>query len=124
MSGPVERTDFEAGLRTRLESIYAGSKWVSVSEVAQGALGLADMLMSAGARDVIAVSATGDVSELDHTVEAHSIGLRPAGSHMDNMRRGNAALRDPPEDILESVDRFDPERCARTFADFTFGQGT
>ncbi|MGI9608624.1 MAG: hypothetical protein ACR2P0_21015 [Acidimicrobiales bacterium] len=123
MRGHAERAEFEANLREQLESIYSAHRWVSVSEVIQGAVGGAGLLKGAGATETIAVSATGGVGDVDESVEAHSIGLTPSGSHMDNMRRGTAALLDPPQGILDAVDRFDPDGRARTFVDFTFGQG-
>ena len=121
MDGGVE--EFTDDLRQRLAAVFASRRWVVASEVMQGASFMASGLLAAGASDVAAVGAVMGVGPLADDFPMKVVGLGAVKSMLDSMRAADAALHDPPLEVLEFVDNWDPKGEARSIVDFTMSGG-
>lgn len=109
-----ERIDFEEQLSARLTAVYGAHPWLATSEVDQGAVRLASAIRAVDGAPVMAVGARPGVGQVDDTIPLLSIGLAPEASMMAGIRTAAEALRNPPREIRAAVDRWDPERRAKS----------
>jgi hypothetical protein len=122
-SGPFD--NFEADLRTRLGDVYRRNGWVTAVDVEQGAVRMAAAVRQlSDGQPVLAVGARPGIGPTDPEIPLVSIGLEWTESLMTNIRTAEAALVDPPAEVLAAVDRWDPHGTARTIGSTTSVKGT
>ncbi len=110
-------------LADRLRDVLASRPWLSVGEVSQSSIGAARELLDAGADVAAAVSVLRGVGDVDDELPHISCDAEWDVSMMESIRRSSSLLRSPPSGVQEWVDRWDPEREARSVVDFTWVAG-
>jgi hypothetical protein len=119
MAAPARRVDSLESAETALASTISGRKWIVASSLAVGRAGI-ERLRSLGAEDVIVVAGTRGVGDLPDS-EILYLGLEPTTDLMSAIRATEAALADPPSEVVAAVDRFDPAGDALVIGDPVFG---
>ena len=115
---------FTDSVRDHLRSIYGATPWVVCSEVLQGAVWMASDLGTAWDADVFALGVVTGVGPIDESVPHAVIGPTGATSMLESIRAADAALHDPPAEVLSAIDAWDPDGVARSIVDFTMSGGT
>lgn len=107
----------EAAL-TGLRRALQGRRVIVVSDVIQGAGGLARVLAAQGVEELFLIGGrlgTGKLPELPHVI----LGLPPR-SMMEAIHQCQDALCDLPQDVIERIEAFDPEGTAWVVGPFFF----
>lgn len=99
----------------RLEAaVVRGRRWIVAMDVLVAGSAMAKRLLDAGALDVLAVAASRGTGPLAELPESRLLCLDVRGPDMMTaIRATEAALDQLPPELVEAVDRFDPERAAR-----------
>ncbi len=116
--------DFSTAIRRRLNQVFSSRPWLAVSDIDQGAAATAGALLEAGATEVLAVGVSNGVGDLDPMVNMVRFDRPLRGLEMDSIREADRLIRDPPQSILENINRWDPDGRARAIVDFLFADGT
>lgn len=95
-----------AEVRTRLEAVYGGRRWITAEPVLEAAVGRAKVLTQLGATDTFAIGAAA-LAALDGDFPHVALGVVASGA-MAHIRQAERALDHIPDDVLAKVDAWDP----------------
>ncbi len=101
-------------LRSRLTEVYGNRRWVIAAQAAVAATGIHEQLTGWDSETLIIASNAGTGELPDTSIEyTGSGGL----TILDSIREFYDSVVDPDPEVLDAVDRFDPERSARVITE-------
>lgn len=100
-----------ASVDRSLADLHRDRRWIIAAEVSAGAAGFVKKLDEWGAAGSIVVAAAPGVGDQPDT-EVVFTGVEQGGTMMDAMRAFFRSVTEPTAEVLEAVDRFDPDRQA------------
>ena len=104
--------------RTILGQDIAKTPWIVALDVLVGAAHLAKILRELGAKRILVIGAVRGVGEIPEDLECINLELGQVKSMMAGIQRGEAALENLPDWVLERVEAFDPKKEARVMRAF------
>lgn len=108
--------DLFARLDAALDAMVAGRAWLLTDTVLVATSRLAERLVARGAQPCFLLAAqpgTGEGPDEDAAAGAISLDLPAAPTMMDSVRQALAALQDLPDEVVQALDAWDPDREAR-----------
>ncbi|MDX1449008.1 MAG: hypothetical protein R3246_08065, partial [Acidimicrobiia bacterium] len=95
----------------RLEEVFSHPRWIIVNGVSANIQPLIDQLGEWGGAEFLVVAGETGVGAQP---EAETVFMpSPPGTVMEGFRRFAAKVNDPPSEVRQAVDRFDPDGSAR-----------
>ena len=105
-----------ARIQTRLAEIYAHPRWIIVNGVSANTQPVIDQLQKWGAIEFLVVAGEQGVGDQPQV----PVVVMPSapGTVMEGFRRFAARVEDPPPDVRQAVDSFDPDGSARVLGGY------